>query len=68
MAKKSNMGRRVRSLRRQNVLTQAQLAEKLGISASYLNLIEHDQRPLTAALLVKLAQLFRVEVATFAQD
>jgi len=68
MAKRGNMGRRVRSLRRRNALTQAQLAERLGVSPSYLNLIEHDQRPLTAALLVKLAQLFRVEVASFAEE
>jgi predicted transcriptional regulator/DNA-binding XRE family transcriptional regulator len=68
-AKKTNiMGRRVRLVRRQNGLNQVQLSEKLGISASYLNLIEHDQRPLTAALLVKLAQLFKLDVGSFAED
>ena len=68
MAKKSNMGRRVRSLRRQNVLTQAQLAEKLGISASYLNLIESNRRPLPAALLIKLARTFGVDLHAFGGD
>jgi predicted transcriptional regulator/transcriptional regulator with XRE-family HTH domain len=64
----ANLGRRVRALRRQNQLSQVQLAERLRISPSYLNLIEHDQRPLTAALLLKLAQQFKVDVASFAED
>ncbi len=42
-----------------------QLAERLGISASYLNLIESNRRPLPAALLIKLAQLFDMDLHTF---
>ncbi|CAN5275746.1 XRE family transcriptional regulator [soil metagenome] len=34
------------------------MAEALGISPSYLNLVERNQRPLSAALLVKLAEEF----------
>jgi transcriptional regulator with XRE-family HTH domain len=49
-------------------LSQAQLAERLGISASYLNLIENNHRPLPAALLIKLAQLFGVDLQAFAGD
>jgi len=45
-----------------------ELAGKLAISPSYLNLIEHNQRPLTAALLVKVAQMFRVELDAFGDD
>ena len=37
-------------------MTQAALADALGISASYLNLIERDRRPLTAALMLRLAE------------
>ncbi|UVO50374.1 short-chain fatty acyl-CoA regulator family protein [Sphingomonas sp. SUN019] len=51
-------GHVVRRLRRQQGLTQAGMAETLAISPSYLNLIERNQRPLTAALLVKLAETF----------
>ena len=40
------LGAKVRALRRREGLTQVKLAEALGISASYLNLIEHDKRPL----------------------
>lgn len=49
-------------------MTQAELARRLGISASYLNLIEHNQRPLTAQLLIALAQEFQLELSDFAAD
>lgn len=62
------LGAKVRAFRRREQLTQVQLAERLDISASYLNLIEHNQRPLPAHLLVKLAQIFHVELAAFADD
>ncbi|MDB4947244.1 MAG: Transcriptional regulator, family protein [Labilithrix sp.] len=61
-------GAKVRALRRREALNQVQLAEKLGISPSYLNLIENNRRPLPANLLIKLAQLFNVDVNSFATD
>ena len=51
-------GHAVRRLRRRAGLTQAAMAEMLVISPSYLNLVEKNQRPLSAALLVKLAETF----------
>lgn len=48
----------VRRLRRKDGLTQAAMAARLGISASYLNLVERNQRPLSARLLVQLAEQF----------
>jgi predicted transcriptional regulator/DNA-binding XRE family transcriptional regulator len=62
------LGSKVRTLRRREHLTQTELASRLEISPSYLNLIEHNQRPLPAHLLVKLAQIFHVELGTFADD
>jgi hypothetical protein len=44
------------------------MAERLGISPSYLNLIESNRRPLPAALLIKLAQLFGVDLHAFGAD
>lgn len=64
----AKLGGKVRALRRKQRLTQAALAERLGISPSYLNLIEHDRRPLTAKLLLDLARLFEVELDAFRQD
>lgn len=54
-------GHVVRRLRRQQALTQAAMAEMLGISPSYLNLVERNQRPVSAALLVKLAETFDLD-------
>jgi predicted transcriptional regulator/transcriptional regulator with XRE-family HTH domain len=62
------LGHKVRRLRRDQDLTQAQMAERLGISASYLNLIEHNQRPVTVQLLLKLGQAFELDLQAFAED
>ena len=51
-------GHTIRRMRRQAGLTQAAMAEVLTISPSYLNLVEKNQRPLSASLIVKLAESF----------
>src|SRR6201991_4504411 len=56
------IGRTVRRLRTERGLSQQALATRLSISASYLNLIEHDQRAVTASLLIKLAETLRVDL------
>ena len=58
MAKDARLGGKLRRLRLENRLNQAQMAEQLGISASYLNLIEHNQRPLTVSVLLKLNRAY----------
>ena len=67
-AETPRFGAKVRALRRRENLSQVQLAEKLGVSPSYLNLIENNRRPLPANLLIKLAQLFGIDVSAFASD
>jgi predicted transcriptional regulator/transcriptional regulator with XRE-family HTH domain len=57
------IGRTIRRLRQERQLTQQALAARLGISASYLNLIEHDQRRITASLLIKTAETLQVDLA-----
>ena len=57
------IGRTVRRLRQEQGLAQQALAARLGISASYLNLIEHDQRAVTASLLIKLTETLQVDLA-----
>ncbi len=56
-------GVRLRRIRNRLQFSQAALAESLGISPSYLNLIERDQRPITAQLLIKLNSLHDVDIA-----
>jgi predicted transcriptional regulator/transcriptional regulator with XRE-family HTH domain len=67
-AEPPRFGAKVRTLRRREGLSQVQLAERLAISPSYLNLIENNRRPLPANLLIKLAKLFSVDVHSFATD
>jgi len=68
MPRKARLGHKVRRLRRQRGLTQAQMASELEISGSYLNLIEHNRRPVTVPLLLKLAAVFAVDMAELAED
>jgi hypothetical protein len=56
------LGARVRELRRQAGLSQAELARRLEISPSYLNLIEHNKRRIAGALLRRTAAALDVAV------
>jgi XRE family transcriptional regulator, fatty acid utilization regulator len=56
-------GAKLRRMRNGLNLNQTTLAQSLGISASYLNLIERDQRPITAQLLLKLHMLHGADIA-----
>jgi predicted transcriptional regulator/transcriptional regulator with XRE-family HTH domain len=68
MPEPTHLGARLRAVRRQRGLTQAQLAERLSISASYLNLIEHNRRGLSAPLLIKLADVLQLDLRSLSQD
>lgn len=57
------IGRKVRDLRDGKRLTQGQFAERIGISTSYLNQIENNQRPVSAAVLLALAEKFQIDIA-----
>ena len=50
----SNIGFKVRKERRSKGLSQSDLSKNLGISASYLNLIESGRRTITVPLLIKI--------------
>lgn len=62
------MGPRLRRLRREMGLTQAVMAEDLGVSPSYIALMERNQRPMTAEMLLKLAQVYQLDVASLAGE
>lgn len=49
-------GARIRDMRLSQGRAQAELAKSAGISAAYLNLIEHDRRSLTAPVRTRLAE------------
>lgn len=65
---KTYVGSRLRQLRRERDLSQASLAQALGLSASYVNQIEHDVRPLTVPVLLKITETFGVDATFFSRD
>jgi predicted transcriptional regulator/DNA-binding XRE family transcriptional regulator len=62
------LGRRLRNLRRELGLNQSAMAAELGVSPSYLNHLERNQRPVTAQVLLKLAEVYDVELKSFAAE
>ncbi|QBF32565.1 helix-turn-helix transcriptional regulator [Thalassococcus sp. S3] len=61
MARDTLTGSRIRERRSIAGLRQADLARRVGISASYLNLIEHNRRRIGGKLLVDIAGVLGVE-------
>ncbi|WP_420810801.1 helix-turn-helix domain-containing protein [Croceicoccus ponticola] len=62
------MGPRLKRVRRDLGLTQANMAADLEISPSYVALMERNQRPVTADLLLKLASTYKIDIASLADD
>ncbi|KUR70113.1 XRE family transcriptional regulator [Novosphingobium fuchskuhlense] len=62
------LGPRLKRLRRELGLTQAVMADDLAISPSYIALLERNQRPLTADLLLRLAKAYKLDVGDLAAD
>lgn len=52
----------IREIREQHRATQSGFAERLGISTSYLNQIENNQRPVSAAVLLALAENYQIDI------
>jgi predicted transcriptional regulator/DNA-binding XRE family transcriptional regulator len=66
--RKAFMGVRLKRLREERGLTQTALAKALDLSASYLNQLEKNQRPLTVPILLKINAVFGVDVQIFSED
>lgn len=49
-------------------MTQAALARVLGLSTSYVNQLENDQRPITVPVLLTLTERFELPTQYFAPD
>ncbi|WP_328741589.1 short-chain fatty acyl-CoA regulator family protein [Streptomyces caniferus] len=64
---KTYAGARLRRLREDRRMSQAELARVLGISPSYLNQMEHDSRPLTVPVLLRLTEAFGVDPGFFSE-
>ena len=66
--KKLFLGARLKRLRRDLGVTQTRMAEDLGVSPSYLNLLERNQRPVTAQVLLRLAEAYDLDLRSLAAD
>ncbi|MEM1163826.1 MAG: ImmA/IrrE family metallo-endopeptidase, partial [Pseudomonadota bacterium] len=61
-------GARIRHLRQSEKMTQAEFAGKLGISTSYLNQIENNNRSLSASVILSLFNNFSFDLSELALD
>jgi predicted transcriptional regulator/transcriptional regulator with XRE-family HTH domain len=68
IARKLFLGSRLKRLRRDRGLNQSAMATALGISASYLNHLERNQRPVTVGILLRLAEAFDLDIKAFAAE
>jgi predicted transcriptional regulator/DNA-binding XRE family transcriptional regulator len=66
--KKLFLGGRLKRLRRDLGVTQAAMAEQLKVSPSYLNLLERNQRPVTAQVLLRLADAYDLDLRSLSAD
>lgn len=66
--RKLYLGGRLRRLRREIGLNQSAMAAEIGVSPSYLNHIERNQRPVTAGVLLRLAEAYDVDLKAFAAE
>lgn len=57
------VGPSLRRLRRDLGLTQADMAADLEVSASYIALLERNHRPLSAEVLLRLAQTYKLDMS-----
>ena len=57
------IGHKIKARRRKLGISQANLSEKISISASYLNLIESGKRKISVDLLLKLTNELNIEIS-----
>ena len=62
------IGARIREKRIQLRIRQSQLAKIVGVSPSYLNLIEHNRRRIGGKLLTDLAEALAIDIDLLSED
>ena len=67
-AGKVMVGHKIRRLRNTLKLSQSDMAAELGISTSYLNLLENNARPVTVPILFRLGQTYDIDLREMAED
>ncbi len=62
------VGPSLRRLRRDRGLTQSDMAADLDVSPSYIALLERNHRPLSAEMLLRLAQTYSIDLSSLAGE
>ena len=62
------IGHKLKNLRQKLDLSQSAMASEIGISSSYLNLLEANQRPVTVKLLFRLGQTYNIDLKELSDD
>ena len=65
---KTYVGPRLRRLRGERDQTQAEMAKALGISTSYVNLLEKNERSISVSVLLKLFEVYGVDWRDISDD
>ena len=58
---KTFLGPKLRQLRTERGITQSSMATALGLSTSYVNLLENNQRSLSVQVLLRISQVYGVD-------
>ena len=66
--RKTFLGVKLRTLREQRSLTQAALAQLLGLSTSYVNQLENNERPVSVPVLLRLQSELGVDLQFFSEN
>lgn len=65
---KTMIGPRLRRLRREHKQTQSEMAQALGVSTAYINLLENNQRSLSVQMLIVLSDVYGVDWRDLVKD
>jgi len=65
---KTFIGPHLRKLRLERAETQAQMARALGISTSYVNLLENNERSVSVPVMLRLFDVYGVDWRAIAED
>src|SRR6056297_1173020 len=65
---KTFIGPQLRKLRRDSGETQARMAERLGISAAYVNFLENNQRSVSVQVLLALTDAYGIDWRSLVAD
>jgi hypothetical protein len=66
--RKLYLGGKLRRLRKELGLNQNAMAAELGVSPSYLNHLERNQRPVTAQVLLRMARSYDIDLKSFTAE